>query len=162
MKRFFLITSIFLAIIVLVFVLSFIIKKTIVLLESPVLATLPEYKDSERYISDGFQDYTNYHKYYYDNSEKVKKKLENSIYFKPVSDEDFAEITAYFNNFEGWLQWVDFEDKYDFDMKLVDKNDFWYVKSKYAQESEDEKFYDYDLYFFDIQSMTLYYIHNNI
>ncbi len=151
-------------VILFLFVLAFTnpFKKAIVFLESPVLASLPAYKDKEGYTCGGFQDFTDYFKYYYDNSEKVGEKLKNNIYFKPVSDNDIQEITDYFENFEGWIEWVDYKDKYDFDLKLVDENDFWYVDSKYAYEGNDKKFYNYDLYFFDVQSMILYFIHNNI
>ena len=41
-------------------------------------------------------------------------------YFKIIKFDDIAEINSYFDNFEGWLEYVDKQDKYDFQTKIID------------------------------------------
>ena len=127
---------------------------------NPVIASLPKCDSSDCYYSDGFQDYTDYCKYYYDKQDNILDEVKNNQYFKSVTADDIAEINSYFNNFEGWLKYVDYSDKYDFQRDIIDTEDYFYIEND--DTSEEHKYWDYDVYFFDVQTKTLYFIHNNI
>ena len=128
--------------------------------KNPVLGSLSNYDSSDCYYSDGFQDFTNYCKYYYSEKDDVLDKLPNSRYFKNVSPDDIAEINSYFDNFEGWLKFVDYKDEYDFQRNIIDTEDYFYIEND--ETEEEQKYWDYDVYFFDVQTKTLFFIHNNI
>ena len=73
---------------------------------------MPECERSECHYSDGFQDFTNYCKYYF--SKDDVEKITNNHYLNPVKNENIAELNGYFDNFEGWIEFVDYKEKYDF------------------------------------------------
>ena len=124
----------------------------------PVIASLPEYENSECYYSDGFQDFTNYCKYYF--SRNDVKKIINNHYLKPVTKGSIAELNGYFDNFEGWIEFVDYKEKYDFRRGIIDTDDYFYIEND--ETIEEHKYWDYNVYFFDVQSQILYFIHSNI
>ena len=128
--------------------------------ENPVIASLPQADASDCYYSDGFQDYTDYCKYYYANQENVLEKVKNNPYFKPVTPDDITELNSYFDNFEGWLEYVDYKDKYDFQRNIIDTEDYFYIENN--ETEEEYKYWNYDVYFLDVQTKTLFFIHNNI
>lgn len=128
-----------------------------------IIAELPKAKSSERYYSDGFQDYTNYCKYYY--TDKALNALDKSSNFIKVSEKDIADIRSYFENFEGWVKFVEYKDNYDFDKSIISSGDYFYIQNKdtYKKYEHYKSKYDaYNVYFFDTETLTLYYIHNNI
>ena len=127
---------------------------------NPVIASLPKCDSSDCYYSDGFQDYTDYCKYYYVKQENILEEVKNSPYFKPVTPDDIKELNSYFDNFEGWLENVEYKDKYDFQRNDIDTGDYFYIEND--EISEKHKYWDYDVYFFDVQTQTLFFIHNNI
>lgn len=127
--------------------------------QDAILASLPDYERKEFYTSGGFQDYTDYAKYTYNISETP---LIQNPYFRSVDAADIPEILAYIENFEGWVDIChDFpREEYDFDTARVEAGDYFYILSEY--EEPDKKFWNYDLYYFDLESGILYYFHNNI
>ena len=70
------------------------------------------------------------------------------------------EINSYFDNFEGWLEYVDYKDKYDFQRNIIDTEDYFYIETN--ETEEEHKYWNYDVYFLDVQTKTLFFIHNNI
>ncbi len=128
--------------------------------ENPVIASLPQADTSDCYYSDGFQDYTDYCKYYYAKQENILEEVKNSPYFKPVTYDDITELNSYFDNFEGWLEYVKYKDNYDFQRNDIDTEDYFYIEND--EISEKHKYWYYDVYFFDVQTQTLFFIHNNI
>ena len=55
--------------------------------------------------------------------------------------------------------------EYDFDVTKITEGDFFRIKTKEGEsigDSKYQKFDNYTLYFFDTETLTLYYIHNNI
>lgn len=124
-----------------------------------ILESLPDYESKEFYTSGGFQDYTDYGKYTYRIYET--ELLENPYFFR-VTEEDIPEILAYIDNFEGWVEAChDFpKEKYDFDAASVEVGDYFCLLSEY--EEADKAFWNYDLYYFDLEAGILYYFHNNI
>ena len=133
--------------------------------KNPVLETLSNYDNSDCYYSDGFQDYTDYCKYYYSQQDDVLDKLKNSPYFKNATPDDVVEINNYFDNFEGWLEYVDYKDKYDFQRNIIDTEDYFYIENNETSERYAaylDKYSAYNVYFFDVQTKTLFFIHSNI
>ena len=52
---------------------------------------------------------------------------------------------------------------YDFDRSLIDSEDYLYIDSeKHTWDDGYTSLVNYDVYFFDTQTNTLYYFHNNI
>lgn len=125
----------------------------------PVLESLPKYSEKEYYSSGGFQDTTDYAKYTYHISEE---DLQSNEHFLPVESTDIPQIIAYIEDFEEWVSVShDFpSESYDFDKAIVSTGDYFYVSNRY-QELE-KAFWNYDLYFFDLETLTLYYFHSNI
>ena len=128
---------------------------------NPVMASLPKCDSSECYYSDGFQDYTDYCKYYYEKQDNILDDVKNNQYFKNVRPADITEINSYFDNFESWLEYVDYSNKYDLQRGIIDTEDYFYIENDFKSD-EEHKYWDYDVYFFDVQTKTLYFIHNNI
>ncbi len=129
-----------------------------------VLASLGDYTHKEFYTSGGFQDFTDYAKYHYDDVD-----LKDNPYLKQVNDENISEFYEYLESFEGWVH-VHAEDdpenelvrEYDFNTDVISEDDYVYVKNNYDGDNGNFRFSDYDIYFFDSQSKILYFFHNNI
>ena len=127
--------------------------------KDPILASLPDYLTKEFYTCGGFQDSTDYAKYTYEVSESV---FIHSPYFLRVSSVGTERFLTYLDNFENWVDTCeDFPaESYDFDRSVISENDYFYILNRY--EEPEMEFYSYNLYFFDLESQTLYYFHNNI
>ena len=109
----------------------------------------------EHFDPKGFQDYTDYCKYWYADT----APFEADERWHPVSEEEIEEIRGYFENFRGWMETEKRLDEYDFDPDCIGAGDyvrFWIKSSHWS------KYDDYTIYFFDSQSHVLYYIHTNI
>lgn len=133
----------------------------------PVVSSLGEYIDYVYYSSDGFQDYTTYAKYHYPSA-----SFEGNAYFKKIEQSDFSEIKRHLDDFEEWVT-TDIQTdssselvNYDFDFASIDTEDYFYIESEegemYNSGTIFTFFYKYNVYFFDTQTKTLYYFHNNI
>jgi len=122
-------------------------------------AILKGYIDKDEYFDkEGFQDYTDYCKYYYEESNNLF--LESNIYSVVIED-NIENIRSYFTNFESMMD----SSEYDFDDSCISEGDYIYIKTKEWESSEDSKytkFDDYTVYFYDTESATLFYIHSNI
>lgn len=133
--------------------------------ENPIIASLPKEDSADCYYSEGFQDYTDYCKYYYGKQGDMVEKVKNNQYFKAVTNDDIKELNAYFDNFEGWLKYVEYKNKYDFQRNYIDLEDYFYIENKDTCEKYSnykDKYSAYNVYFFDTQTKTLFFIHNNI
>ncbi|MBO5433166.1 MAG: hypothetical protein J6A43_03810, partial [Clostridia bacterium] len=96
--------------------------------------------------------------------------IEENEYLKKIQESDFAEIDKHLNDFENWIKiFKDKDDslelvvKYDFNRNIIDVEDYIYIRSE--EHTWDDGFtslVSYDIYFFDTQTLTLYYFHNNI
>ena len=128
--------------------------------EKQLRDSVGKYKEIVYYCTEGFQDFTKYGKYQY-----YKVKLDNHKHFKPVSQDDIDVLMGYIENFESWVELnaENGDEKltqiYDFDMSLVDASDYLYI---YDDPDCSIEYGDYSVYFFDSQSMILYFFHNNI
>lgn len=134
-------------------------------LRDPVIADLSEYSGSDCYYGEGFQDYTDYCKYYFSEDSNVVETLKESNYFRPATARDVEEVKSYFNNFEGWVKYEEYKDKYDFEADCIDTSDYFYIENKDTCEKYadyPDKYAAYNVYFFDTQTKTLFFIHSNI
>ena len=127
--------------------------------EDSILESLPDYESREYYSSGGFQDYTDYGKYTYHIYET--ELMENPYFFR-VTQEDLPEILSYLDNFESWVDTCsDFpKAEYDFDAGQVEEGNYFCLLSEY--DEPEKKFWNYDLYYFDLDTGILYYFHSNI
>ena len=137
--------------------------------EDKVLNSLGEYKSKEFYTEGAFQDFTDYAKYYYDSVD-----FTDNEYFSKIEQTDIEVLNEHLDDFESWIETYRKGDasrelvvNYDFDRSLIDFDDYLYVDSETTTHTWDDGttttyLINYDIYFFDTQTNTLYYFHNNI
>ena len=128
--------------------------------QDTLLSSLGKYENRKFWSHGDFQDYTDFGIYTYKSI-----NLSESEYFKTVSENDFATISSFIDNFENWVDSISKNSpndelvlNYDFDRSIIDTTDFFYI----YEDKNYAKFGCYDVWFFDSQTMTLYYFHNNI
>ena len=135
------------------------------ILEDAVIASLGEYDNCVFFTSGGFQDYTNYAKYYYTSTE-----VSENMYLKKIQEADLAIINTHLDDFEGWIEAIKNSEpssevvvNYDFDREIIDTEDYIYIDSEEHTWSDGyTTLVKYNVYLFDIQTQVLYYFHNNI
>ena len=133
--------------------------------ENKVLNSLGEYKSHEFYTEGAFQDYTDYAKYYYDQVD-----FADNEYFYKIGQADIDALNEHLDDFESWIKTLRENDasreivvNYDFVRSLIDCEDYLYIESeKHTWDDGYTSLVNYDVYFFDTQTNTLFYFHNNI
>ena len=133
--------------------------------EDPVIASLGVYEKKEFFSSGGFQDYTDYAKYYYTSANIVENK-----YLTQIQQTDFAGINTHLDDFDGWIETIKNAEpfsevvvNYDFDREIIDTGDYFYIDSEeHTWSSGYTSLVSYNIYLFDTQTQVLYYFHNNI
>ncbi|MBQ8146971.1 MAG: hypothetical protein IJ039_09325 [Clostridia bacterium] len=136
-----------------------------------VISTLGEYEKEEFYSSGGFQDYTDYGKYYF----SEVPSIEENEYFKSVTEADIEVLNGYIDDFDNWVNLIsenpsnkddqELVKNYDLDRTIINEGDLFYIYDKMGEpigESQYEQYESYDVYIFDIESCVLYFFHNNI
>ena len=120
------------------------------------------YVASEEYWDkNGAQDYTDFCIYQYDSSSAIEA---DSSYVK-VADSDIDRIKGYFFDFKQWMEVENRLDEYTFDESCISAGDYCLIKTKEGQPIGSSVYgaYDnYSVYYFDTESLVLYYIHSNI
>ena len=132
----------------------------IVTRQDKVLASIGEYENKQFWRHGWFQDFTDFGIYTF-----ASANLEDNPYFSVVTEEDIVTIDGYIAHFEKCIDSLKTKDPadklvlhYAFDHSIIDTGDFFYIY-------KDDHFFqysDYDLWFFDVQTNTLYYFHYNI
>lgn len=115
---------------------------------------------TEYYDKEGIQDHTDYAKYVYD-----KIIVENDDNYIKVNEKDIENIKSYFNDFKDAMESQNRLNQYDFDINSITENDYVRIITKEGTPIGDStygKFDNYSVYLFDSETLTLYYIHNNI
>ena len=107
----------------------------------------------EHFQQGGFQDYTDYAKYVYNSM----SAFENNSDYSPVLESDVAVIKGYTENFKSWMSAGDRLNEYDFDDSCITVGDF----NRLVTKGKNEDYSNYTLCFFDSETTTLYYFHNN-
>lgn len=121
----------------------------------------------QRYSCAGFGDSTDYGIYTFPGA-----KPEDSEYFKPVTAESETELLGYIDEFEQVIDSLRDGDEgaylvnnYRFSRDDIDESDYLYIYDREGKPIGDgvySKYDSYNVYFFDSQTTTLYYFHNNI
>ncbi len=129
-------------------------------LRDPVIASLGEPSRESSYTYGGFQDYTDYGVYVFDAPE-----LEENPYFRAIDQEDLEMLQPFLEDYESWVECHRKDDpeaelvvNYDFDPAVIGAGDWYYLETRYP----DKPLHCYDLYLLDVDTGTLYYLHNNI
>lgn len=130
-----------------------------------VIASLGGYEKEEFFTSGGFQDYTDYAKYYY-----TSVDVESNKYFEKITGTDLTVINTHLDDFERWIETIKNGDPsnevvvhYDFDRGIVDTEDYFYIDSEeHIWEDGSTSLVRYNVYLFDTQTQIVYYFHNNI
>ncbi len=122
--------------------------------KSPILKGY--YKSEEYWDKNGFQDYTDYCKYFY--TAEDDEKFINQEQYKVLENNHIEEIISYFNNFRKQMENQSRMTEYDFDTNWINSGDYVHIKVDKASDLN----YSYSVYFYDIQTHILYYIHHNI
>ena len=133
--------------------------------EDKVVASLGEYEKKEFFTSGGFQDYTDYAKYYFNSANATENQ-----YLNKIQDADFAIINTHLDDFEGWIETIKNSEpssevvvNYDFDREIIDTEDYFYIDSEeHTWRDGHTSLVKYNIYLFDTQTQVLYYFHNNI
>ena len=133
--------------------------------EDKVITSLGEYEKKEFFTSGGFQDYTDYAKYFFISDNVVDNK-----YLNKIQEADFDIINMYLDDFEGWIETIKNSEpssevvvNYDFDREIIDTEDYFYIDSEEHTWSDGyTSLVRYNIYLFDSQTQVLYYFHNNI
>ena len=113
------------------------------------------------YDTKGFQDYTDYCKYYY----RDKSAFEKDARYSRISAANVAAVSGYFANFHSWMGAAGRAGDYDFNMNCISDSDYVLVETKEGTPIGDSvygKYDNYSVYFFDADSCVLYYIHSTI
>ncbi len=122
------------------------------------------YKKAEEHMDKyKIQDFTDYCKYYYD--KEFDEKFASISEYKVIQEEDVSNVVGYFDNFKDVMKDLNRSKEYDFDTNNLDAGDFVYISTKEGRPIGDSnygKYDDYTVYFYDLTSHTLYYIHFNI
>ena len=74
-------------------------------------------------------------------------------------------IKSYFNDFKSVMESKERLNEYDFDIDSITENDYVRIITKEGTPIGDStygKFDNYSIFLFDSETLTLYYIHNNI
>ena len=115
----------------------------------------------EHFDPDGWQDYTDYCKYQY----RSAVPFENDARYHAVSDDELAEILGYYENFKAWMEVADRLDEFDFAPTCINAGDYCLIddmEGKPIGDSSYRKYDNYNLYYFDRETLMLYYMHTNI
>ncbi len=127
--------------------------------EDEILASMGEYTLEEYYTYGVFQDFTDYAKYTFENSDP-----ESNEYLKQMTNEDIEKLNLYIDDFESWVSAYEgntedreLVDNYDFNREIISTNDYCYI---YDHPDYPEFLY-YNIYFYDTETEILYYFHNN-
>ena len=116
----------------------------------------------ENFDKNRMGSYTDYCYYTYPNKEFF---MHNEKYKQIETQEEIDNIKAYFENFKDYMIADGKIKDYNFDQTIIAKGDYIKVITKEGQTKNGKKyqrFDDYTVYFFDVETYTLYYIHGNI
>ena len=140
--------------------------------ETHIIKTLPEYSDYDMWCF-GFQDLTVYGTYYFDKPIS-ETELENSGYFKKVTDENLTDIKNAVADYEQTVESTkdstvmgdDLSEVYDFDKSQLDSVSWWYYFEEDIEKSfepdEAERYFSFNYYFYSEDAGIVYIMHKDI
>lgn len=132
-----------------------------------VIISLGRAMSVQRYSCAGFGDSTDFGIYTFPGASPGE-----SEYFKPVTAESETELLGYIDEFEQVIdslrdgdEGADLVNNYRFSRDDIDESDYLYIYDREGKPIGDGAYSKYDyynVYFFDSQTTTRYYFHNNI
>jgi len=135
--------------------------------EDKLFAYMPEHETKEFYTNGTFQDYTDYGIYTYKPFDY--EQAFSGTRFSKAASADCIELLSYIDDFESWVAVADENNElyrhYNFDRSIISEGDYLHIYDKEGEpigKSYYRKFANYSIYFFDSESYTMYYFHNNI
>ena len=90
---------------------------------------------------------------------------EGDARYHVVSDAELAEIIGYYEDFSEWMRVSNRLDEFDFDTACINAGDYCLIDDMEGRpigENSYEKYENYNLYYFDRETLTLYYMRSNI
>ena len=117
-----------------------------------LISAMGEFTTEEHYRYGWWQDGATYSKYTY------KSVNLNNEYLSQVAESDISDIKLKIDDFEFWVSSSKDNEKeedkslyenYDFDMSIIDTNDYWFIEYK-----EDAR--DFEMFIFDTETKVLY------
>ena len=143
-------------------------------MEMHIIKTLPEYSDYDMWAN-GFTDFTIYGKYYFDKPIS-ETELENSGYFKKVTDENLTDIKNAVADYEQAVESTkdctvmgdDLSEVYDFDKSQLNSGGWWYYFEadiegyKSFEPDETERYFSFNYYFYSEDAGIVYIMHQDI
>lgn len=122
--------------------------------KSDLLVTaMGELAKEEHYSYGWWQDGCTYSKYIYKSADL------NNEYLSPIEKSDIGDIKLNISEFEFWVSSSKDSEKeedkslyenYDFDMSIIDTNDYWFI------EYDEKDARDFELFIFDTETNVLY------
>ncbi len=112
------------------------------------------YEKEEYFQEDGFQDHTDYCKYFYKKLDD--DKFINNIKYEIVKEENIEGLKGYFGDTRNWMNIEGRSKEFDFNNDIISIGDYYYLDLK------ESGYNNYNVYFYDIETHILYYIHSNI
>jgi len=134
--------------------------------EDPYMKGMPKYESAEKCFNAGLENYFNYCKYFY--TEESVKSFKTHKKFKEVTAESIESVLDYFYDFAYWQIGGPYENSYDFDVSVVKEGDYFYIVDNTGVTvgngllGEYNEFESYNVYYVDMESCILYFIHSNI
>ena len=111
---------------------------------------------SEHFDEDAWRDHTHYCEYYY-KKENISL-FEKSQYYTQVTHQDIQRLKGFVGNFKEWIALKDgYKNWYHFNEKQISINDYFHLEVKAPDEVYGE-YHCYDIYYFDVNECTLYYM----
>ncbi len=108
----------------------------------------------------GFRDYTDYCRYVYPSDFCPDAEPR----YHPVEEPDVERLKGYFADFRGWMETEKRLGDYDFDPDCIGPGDYVRIETREGTPIGTGTYGKYDcytVYFFDTESHTLFYIHQN-
>ena len=118
-------------------------------------------REYEYYDEDDSGAYNDYAKYVYPSKDMVLNNNECVL----ISENEIENIKGYFLKIANRLNSDNRLGEFDFDYDIIDNNDYVRIETKEGEKisnGEYGKYDDYSVYFFDTDTLTLYYIHSNV
>lgn len=147
--------------------LSLILALTVLLsLSGCGLNSIPDgyTEKDEHFEKNAIQDTVDFANYKYDSIDRLRNS-ECYEYYKTVSEGDIENLKGYFENFVEWLNDERLAE-YSFDTSCISEGDYYLLETEEGKSMGDGYFYGkydiYRLYFFDAETLTLYFIHADV
>ena len=118
-----------------------------------LISAMGEFTTEEHYRYGWWQDGATYSKYTY------KSVDLNNEYLSPIEKSDISDIKLNISEFEFWVSSSKDSEKeddkslyenYDFDMSIIDTNDYWFIEYDEADSR------DFEMFIFDTETKVLY------